>query len=80
MTFTYSLTGWEGSASDAWIFESAININLEIPPGYYLLGDMGFPHWEGTMVPYQNTHYHLAEWGQAKIWYMFIYYIYNKIH
>ena len=40
--FTYSLTGWEGSSSDARVFEDAITSDLAIPSGYYLLADAGF--------------------------------------
>ena len=61
--FTYSLTGWEGSSSDARVFEDAITSDLVIPPGYYLLADAGFPHCKELLIPYQGKHYHLQEWG-----------------
>jgi hypothetical protein len=65
--FTYSLTGWEGSAADARIYEDAISTDLEIPAGWYLLADAGFPHCNELLVPYRGIRYHLAEWGRANI-------------
>ena len=44
MVFTYTLTGWEGSASNACVFESALHSSLKISEGIYLLADAGFPH------------------------------------
>ena len=35
MRFTYVLTGWEGSATDAQIFQDACTSSLEIPAGKY---------------------------------------------
>jgi DDE superfamily endonuclease len=63
------MTGWEGSASDARVFESALNCDLKIPKGTYLLADAGFPHCKQLLVPYRGIRYHLAEWGQAKLRY-----------
>lgn len=65
--FTYSLTGWEGSSSDARVFEDAITSDLVIPPGYYLLADAGFPHCKELLIPYRGKRYHLQEWGRAKL-------------
>jgi DDE superfamily endonuclease len=50
--FTYAMTGWEGSASDACVFESGLNYDLKIPEGTYLLADAGFPHCKQLLVPY----------------------------
>ena len=63
----YSLTGWEGSSSDAQVFEDAITSDLVVPPGYYLLADAGFLHCKELLIPYQGKHYHLQEWGRAKL-------------
>src|SRR6266702_200522 len=41
--FMYALTGWEGSASDAWVYDDALSQDLDIPEGKYLLADLGFP-------------------------------------
>lgn len=63
--FTYALTGWEGSAADARIYDDAISSDLIIPDGYYLLADAGFPSCDKLLVPYRGVRYHLAEWGRA---------------
>ena len=65
--FTYSLTGWEGSSSDARVFEDAITSDLVVPHGYYLLADAGFPHCKELLTPYRGKRYHLQEWGRAKL-------------
>jgi hypothetical protein len=65
--FTYSLTGWEGSSSDARVFEDAITSDLVVPPGYYLLADAGFPHCKELLIPYRGKCYHLQEWGRANL-------------
>jgi DDE superfamily endonuclease len=65
--FTYALTGWEGSAADARIYEDAITSDLAIPDGHYYLADAGFPHCDQLLVPYRGVRYHLAEWGRVKI-------------
>jgi len=66
--FTYSLTGWEGSAADAQVYDDAIRSDLKIPHGWYLLADAGFPHCEELLVPYCGVRYHLQEWGRANTW------------
>ena len=48
--FTYALTGWEGSAADAWVYHDAVNTDLVIPEGSYYLGDAGFPHCDQLLV------------------------------
>jgi len=63
MLFTYALTGWEGSASDARLWENATG--LQIPDGCFLLADAGFPHCEKLLVPYRGVRYHLAEHRRA---------------
>ena len=42
MRFTYTLTGWEGSATDAQVYDDAITSDLHIPKGKYLLADAGY--------------------------------------
>ncbi len=66
--FTYTLTGWEGSAANARVYESAITSDLIIPDGWYLLADAGFPHCKELLIPYHGVRYHLAEWGRANLW------------
>lgn len=67
LKFIYSLTGWEGSATDACIYDDVISTDLHIPDGKYFLGDTGFPLSKTVLVLYQDIHYHLAEWGWANI-------------
>ena len=43
LKFIYALTGWEGSAADALLWQDALQMGLFIPNGKYLLGDVGFP-------------------------------------
>jgi hypothetical protein len=57
--FTFALTGWEGSASDACLWANAHW--LHIPDECFLLADAGFPHCKELLVPYQGVYYHLAE-------------------
>jgi hypothetical protein len=73
LLFTYILTGWEGSASDARVYESAISDDLIVPEGSYLLADAGFPHCKELLVPYRGIRYHLAEWGHAMLRYVFFF-------
>ena len=69
--FTYSLTGWEGSAADARIYGDAIRTDLNVPDGWYFLADAGFPHCKELLVPYQGIRYHLHERGKANLRYLF---------
>ena len=71
MRFTYTLTGWEGSATDARVYDDAITSDLHIPEGKYLLADAGYPLRRELLVPYRGVRYHLAEWGQANVRYVF---------
>jgi hypothetical protein len=65
LKFSYALTGWEGSATDARIYEEARSDDFNIPPHKYFLADAGFPSCDGLLVPYRSVRYHLAEWGRA---------------
>ena len=69
LKFTYSLTGWEGSATDARVYEDACAYDFQIPRGKYFLADAGYPLRCGLLVPYRGVRYHLAEWGRANIRY-----------
>lgn len=55
LRFTYTLTGWEGSASDARIYGNAIGSDLRIPVGKYLLADAGFPLCSKLLVPFRGV-------------------------
>jgi len=65
LQFVFAYTGWEGSATDARVYESAILNGLDIPEGKYYLADAGFPSCEELLIPYRAVRYHLAEWGRA---------------
>src|SRR5271170_6266743 len=65
MRFLYVLSGWEGSASDVTMFDSARITDLRIPDHRYYLADAGFPHCSELMVPYRKVRYHLREWAKA---------------
>ena len=70
LQFCYALTGWEGSATDACIWDDAINHDFMVPKGKYYLADAGFPACEQLLLPYRGVCYHLAEWGCANIRYV----------
>ena len=67
----FAYTGWEGSATDARVYESALLEGLDIPEGKYYLADAGFPSCKELLIPYRSTRYHLAEWGRAGSRYIF---------
>lgn len=67
MKFTYSLTGWEGSATDARVYQDACAKDLHIPRAKYFLADAGYPLRRGLLIPYRGVRYHLAEWGRASV-------------
>lgn len=76
LLFTYALTGWEGSAADAWVYNNAIATDLVISKDWYYLADAGFPHCDKLLVPYRGVRYHLAEWGRSKERYVLLSLIY----
>jgi hypothetical protein len=65
MQFLYLLTGWEGSVNDSFLYSDAHINDLCVPPGYFYLGDAGFPLCDCVLIPYRGVHYHLQEWGRA---------------
>jgi hypothetical protein len=69
LKFVYAYTGWEGSATDARVYEDALLNGLHIPEGKYYLADAGFPCCEELLIPYRGRRYHLAEWGRAGLRY-----------
>jgi hypothetical protein len=70
MRFCHVLSGWEGSASDAALFNDARKHDLMIPPGKCYLADAGFPSCDALLVPYRGVRYHLKEWGKANVRYV----------
>ena len=65
LKFIYALTGWEGTGTDALLWQDALEKGLLIPEQKYLLGDAGFSASPKLLIPYQGVQYHLAEWGCA---------------
>ena len=61
LKFTFALTGWEGSVTDARRWDEALEGGLKLVPGKYFLADAGFPSRHELLVPYCGVHYHLAE-------------------
>ena len=70
LKFIYALTGWEGSATDALLWQDAQQKGLVIPEGKYFLGDAGFSATPEILTPYSSVQYHLAEWGHAQLRYV----------
>jgi hypothetical protein len=66
MLFIYSLCGWEGSATDALVYQDAQMHDLTISEGKYYLADAGYLSSQG-LIPYRGVHYHLAEWYHAGV-------------
>jgi hypothetical protein len=65
MLFTYIVAGWEGSASDSYIYEQARASDFFIPDDCFYLADAGFPSCRALLVPYRGVRYHLREWAAA---------------
>ena len=71
--FIYSLCGWDGSVADAALWRDAISNDIEMPADRYFLGDSGFPSCDALLVPYRGVRYHLREWREGRIGYVFRY-------
>jgi DDE superfamily endonuclease len=67
LKFVFAYTGWEGSATDARVYEAALQDGLHIPEGKYYLADAGYPSCAQLLTPYRGRRYHLAEWGRKRI-------------
>ena len=61
MFFTYILTGWEGSATDSWVWADALARGFLVPEGFYYLADAGFPHCKELLILFHGVWYHLQE-------------------
>ncbi|PNY17385.1 hypothetical protein L195_g014127, partial [Trifolium pratense] len=60
LKFCYVLAGWEGSATNLQVFNSAITRKnrLQVPEGKYYLVDNKYPNVPGFIAPYPRTPYH----------------------
>ena len=61
------MTGWEGTATDALLWQDTSQKGLIIPNGKYLLGDAGFPTTPKLLTPYKGVQYHPVEWEHAEL-------------
>ena len=61
LNFVYVSSGWEGSASDAGVLNSAIQSGFRVPEGKYYLVDGGYVNTPKFLAPYRNVRYHLKE-------------------
>jgi hypothetical protein len=64
--FVYILSGWEGSASDALVYQNARATGFEIPEKKYYLADAGYPNTDSLLALYRGMWYHLNEWGNTR--------------
>ncbi|KAJ4959429.1 hypothetical protein NE237_026540 [Protea cynaroides] len=63
LRFHYVLAGWEGSAPDARVLNSALTRrnNLCVPEGKYYLVNTKYPNMPGFVAPYHGVYYPLNE-------------------
>lgn len=64
LRFIYVLPAFEGKAHDSRLWDFAINKDLVIPKGRWVLGDSAFPLCDEILTPYIGVRYHLQEWSQ----------------
>jgi hypothetical protein len=67
MNFLYVLAGWEGSAHDSRVLNSAKAKGFEALPGRYYVADAGYSNTPMTLTPYRGVRYHLREQAQANM-------------
>ncbi|KAL3821393.1 hypothetical protein ACJIZ3_007298 [Penstemon smallii] len=65
MKFHYVLAGWEGSAPDMRVLNSALTRRnkLEVPDGKYYLVDSKYANIHGFIAPYPGVSYNQLEYG-----------------
>ncbi|KAL5726821.1 hypothetical protein ACHQM5_000073 [Ranunculus cassubicifolius] len=65
LQFQYVLAGWEGSATDSRVLNSALTraSKLHVPEGKYYLVDGGYANTPSFIAPHRGTRYHLKEYG-----------------
>ena len=76
LEFVYYFMGWEGSASNAQVYNDAHSKDLHIPDRKYYLANEEFPMGQQLLIPYCGSWYHLAEWGCANVRYDILYFWY----
>ncbi|KAL5726080.1 hypothetical protein ACHQM5_009151 [Ranunculus cassubicifolius] len=65
LQFQYGLAGWEGSATDSRVLNSALTRGnkLHVPEGKYYLVDGGYANTPSFIAPHRGTRYQLKEYG-----------------
>ena len=61
LAFVYVLAGWEGSASDARVLDSAYQNNFMVPEDKYYLVDAGYTNTPNFIAPCRGIRYHIRE-------------------
>ncbi|KAL8366216.1 hypothetical protein RB595_004806 [Gaeumannomyces hyphopodioides] len=64
--FVFVMPGAEGSMHDSRLLRHAQKLGFQVPEGCFYLGDAGFFHGDGILMPYKGTRYHLQEQGLAR--------------
>ena len=67
MNFVYVLAGWEGSAHDCRVIDSAKRKGFEAPLGRYYVADAGYSNTPMTLTLYRGVRYHLRKQAQANM-------------
>lgn len=63
LTFTYALTGWEGSAHDGRVLNDSKTKGFPSVQGKFFLADAGYGLARDCLTPYRGVRYHLKEWA-----------------
>lgn len=66
LNFTFISCGWEGSATDARVLQSALNRGFKVPEGKFYLVDGGYANTTSFLAPYRGVRYHLKEFGHGR--------------
>ena len=66
LNFTFVSCGWEGSASDAGVLRSTLNIGFSVPEGKFYLVDGGYANTSSFIAPYRGVRYHLSEFRRRR--------------
>ncbi|XP_072148506.1 uncharacterized protein [Setaria viridis] len=66
LNFTFISCGWEGSASDAGVFRSAVSKGFIVPEGKFYLVDGGYANTSSFIALYRGVRYHLSEFRRRR--------------
>jgi hypothetical protein len=65
LNFTFISCGWEGSATDARVLQSAMLGGFCVSEGKIFLVDAGYPNTPCFLAPYHGVRCHLKEFGHG---------------